>query len=609
MDSAKKKRKSRLYWRIALCGFLCVLPLLLLLCRLWQVQIVQGSEYLSKVRKQSTRFIVTPPVRGQIFFSDGQLLAGNISHYDLTLNPSEMRTRGGYITTTSYMLKVTGFIEENLVKRYNPLDIERLRKRTKLNMAQPMVIYRDLTEEEIARCIEYTPRLKGLEVTQRIEREYPFPGVATHILGYVGWHDRSMHYTSEHGSHNTFNSRELKGNAGIEKQYDKLLAGSTGFKIVLMDSMGYVRDELPGGNAPVDGMDLVLTLDSKAQQAADAALVGHAGALVALNVKDGSIIASASAPTYDLSRLDAGEFRKLLGDTENMPLINRAFSGKYMPGSIVKPLVALAALENGSATKDTSYDCIGKYNIGSVHIGCAKRYGHGKLDMTQAIAVSCNPYFIDLGVNMGLAPLEAMYGAAGFGKAVEGDFQAGIAGTVPSQQTALRLWNRKWLKIDTAFASIGQGGIEVTPLQAAIYVAALANGGIVWHPYIVKQVRRKDGQLVRMTLPRRRNVLPVSKENLQLVCDAMKSAVVEDGASASVMKELGIPVAAKTGTAEVGEGKNRHKNTWLVCFGPLPNPEFAVACIIERGESGGRTAAPVVLDFLRKWLEPDNQER
>ena len=145
----------------------------------------------------------------------------------------------------------------------------------------------------------------------------------------------------------------------------------------------------------------------------------------------------------------------------------------------------------------------------------------------------------------------------------------------------------------------------VTPLQAAVYVSALANGGTVWHPYLVKQIRRKDGQLVRATMPRKRNALPVSEENLQLVCKAMRAAVVEEGASASVMKDFPIPVAAKTGTAEVGEGANRHKNAWFICFGPLPKPTFAVACVIEHGESGGKTAAPVVRAFLNSWLETE----
>ena len=394
MQGNRKKSKILAHWRILLCGLLCVLPLLLLLCRLWQVQIVQGSRINERVRKQSTRFIITPPVRGQIYSADGKILAGNRSHYDLTLNPSEMRTRGGFVTTSSYMLNVASFVEENLVRRENELDIETLRKRVRRDMAQPVVIYRDLNDEEIARCVERTPKLRGLEVTQRIEREYPLPGVATHVLGYTGWRNRNLQYTSEHGSHNTFSSRELLGNAGLEKQYDSLLSGSTGFRIVLMDSMGYVRDVLPGGTSPVDGMDLVLTLDSTAQQCADAALTGHTGALVALNVEDGAILACASAPTYNLAELDDALFRELLGDVKGKPMLNRAVSGKYMPGSIVKPLVALAALENGTSGRDTVYDCNGEYVLGNAHIGCARRYGHGTLDLSQAIAVSCNPYFI-----------------------------------------------------------------------------------------------------------------------------------------------------------------------------------------------------------------------
>lgn len=474
------------------------------------------------------------------------------------------------------------------------------------DMAQPIVLFSDLTPEEMARCEEFIPQIKGVQITPRIERDYPLPLTATHFLGFTGWKERKNTVKIPGGKFSVYSSKELLGNAGMEKRYDLELSGKTGVQVVIMDSSGFIRDNLPGSTAPIDGFSLRLTIIARAQAAADKALQGYAGALVAIDPRNGAIIAMASAPTYNLATLTSDAYAALREDSDNTPLLNRALSGKYMPGSIIKPLVALTALEASIASSDSLYECTGAFQLGNRRIGCANRYGHGTINLIQAIAVSCNPYFIHLGLECGIDRLAPMFDAAGFGKLTGIDLDEAQCGTAPARDVAQRLWKRRWLKNDTAYVSIGQGAIELTPLQAAVYAAALASDGKVWSPFMVWQILRNDGTVVHETKPHLRNRLPVSQHNLDIVRKAMCEAVIGNHASAAAMAAAGIPLAAKTGTAEVGPPTKRHKNTWIICYGPLPQPSFAVACVIEKGASGGRTTAPVVVNFLREWLDINN---
>lgn len=598
----QEQTATNVNFRILLSTAVLILPLFLLVGRLYQLQITQGKELRNLTENQYMRLVVTPSVRGQIYSADGEILAGNRTHYDLTMHPSLMRNPRGILITSDNMLKTVTDIEENIMFRKSNLkDINSLRSHMSRDMSQPIVIFSDLTEEEMARCEEMMPMPKGIAVTPRIERDYPLPGVATHILGMTNWRQITL-------PQKAYSIKEIHGVDGLEAKYDKELSGSTGFKTIIKDPSGFIRDEMPGATAKINGFNLKLTIDSKAQAAAENALDGLRGALVAINPNNGAVIAMASSPTYSLAEMSGAYYAALLEDTENKPLYNRATMGRYMPGSIVKPLIALAALENDVIDKDSTYECTGYYAIGGAKIHCAKRYGgHGELDVSHAIAVSCNPFFINVGIMSKLRILEQAYTSAGFGKSLDFDLH-NAAGTIPSQQTAKRLWNRNWLMIDSAYASLGQGAVEITPLQGARYAAALANNGTLWKPYLLSQILEQDGHVVKETKPEKQGQLPYSAENMQLIHDAMVMAVNENGASATAMKKACVPLAAKTGTAEVGSKQNRHKNTWIICYGPVDSPEFAVACVIENGGSGGTTTAPVVVDFINNWLSDRTAE-
>ena len=597
-DSDRAQEIERRYsvkGRIALFFLIFAFGAAILTARLYQLQITQGEELAEKTEAQYMRSVVTAPARGQIYSADGQVLAGNVARYDLVMHPSQMRNPRGILITSDNMLKIITDLEEHVLHRKSTVaDINALRRHMNQDMAQPIVIFPDLTDEEIARCEELMPMTQGISVTPRIERCHPFPGMATHLLGMTNW--RRMQLPRK-----AYSIREIHGVDGLEARYDQELSGKTGVRTIIKDPSGFIRDEMPGATEKINGYDLKLTIDSRAQASAEAALDGFRGALVAMDVRSGAVIAMASAPSYSLEGMTKAYYAELLADKENKPLFNRAAQGKYMPGSIVKPLIAMAALENGIASPEDEYECIGYYSIGAARIHCARRRGHGPLDITHAIAVSCNPFFINLGIKCKLDILEAAYSSAGFGVSTGFDLPDS-AGTIPSRKTARRLWNRNWLMIDSAYASLGQGAVEVTPLQVASYAAAIANGGKLWRPYVMAQILQPDGSVVKETMPVLRGRLPFSEESMAVARMGMTMAVNEPGASAAHMRNACVPLAAKTGTAEVGSKDTRHKNTWLICYGPLPEPSFAVACVVENGASGGGTTAPVVVDFINGWL-------
>ncbi len=582
--------------RLLLCALVMVVALLLLVLRLWQVQVMQGPEHLEKTKRQSIRPIRINPIRGRIFDRNGEVLADNAAQYDIEFHVSEMRQPGRQNRTIIHIMATAARLSL-LLNRPSPLTEAMLLKHLNQKPALPLVVFKNLSAEERARFAELSPPLVGVDLAPRTVRVYPHEGLASHVLGFTG--NRQPQLDDMGDFARIYVTREIGGREGLELQYDSELSGHGGAQLVLVDTSGYVHEVLHESRAPQAGNNLHLTLDTRAQAAAETALRGHFGALVAVDVHTGAILAMASAPAYRHDLITAQLYREWQADTVRKPMFNRALNNTYTPGSIVKPLVALAALHSGRLTPDDPYYCNGYYMIGDHPIHCAKRSGHGNLDLREAIIVSCNPYFIGIGVKTGLDNLAPMFAAAGIGEKTGIDLPETTSGLLPSRAFAKMAWHRNWLVIDTAYVSMGQGAIDVTPLQAAIYTAALANGGKVLRPYLVQRVTDNRGKVLRNASVEIRHRLPATEEELAIVRQGMEGTVTSPHGSAKAMKEAGIPLAAKTGTAEIGSKDNRKKNTWIICYGPLPEPTIAVACVIENGDSGGRTTAPVVSRFFR----------
>jgi penicillin-binding protein 2 len=604
--------------RLWLLGAFFTAAFAFLAWRLWQVQMRHAEKYDDDVSRQCIRRILLPAVRGRIFAADGTVLVDNRVAYDLVFHPGEMRRPGAHgknsrENTLNYLLEQAGTLAARL-KRPAPLTRDQLKRHLDRFPAMGLPVFQDLTPAEVAILAELSPPLPGIEIVPRTIRTYPRPGMASHILGFTARQRPPLEAgDDEDGEEDAprfaYLPPELVGRQGLELACNDDLCGQPGEKLVQVDIRGYIHSEIGMPIPPQHGGDLILTLDPYAQAAAEKALRsmlapgGQAGALVALDVNTGAVVAMASWPTYNLATLTPEAYRQFAEDRKQRPLFNRAVSGSYQPGSIVKPLTALAALLCGAMNPGDTTECTGAYMIGSTKIRCWKSGGHGTVDMVQALAQSCNSYFMHAGLKTGLERLLPVFEAAGFGQET-GLELGGASGFLPSRAWSETVEHRPWTAADTAFLSIGQGPVTLSPLQAAMFTAAIANGGTVFRPYLVQSVRNPDGTLRRQTAALGDKHLPVMQKELEVVRRGMWEAVHGTSATAASARNAFITLAGKTGTAETGRSgaAGRIKDTWFIGYGPVEAPKYAVAIIVEGGESGGHTASPIARKFFEGWL-------
>lgn len=589
------------YQRLSLLGAIFLVVLLFLLNRLWELQVQQTDAFTDTIARQCVRHIRLEPVRGRLFARDGSVLVDNRARYDLVFHPADMRQPGRYANTVRFILTAAERLA-TLLNRPMPLTADRLERHLRLYPALDLLLFEDLSPTDMAKIEEAMPSPPGVEIVPAIVRTYPQPGLASQVLGFTGRRIPELAVTAAPRIH--YARPELQGRDGLEKFYEQELAGRAGEKLVRVNTSGFIHDDIGVTEPPVDGNDLLLTLDPKAQRAAQAALAGFTGAIVLLDVRTGAVLAMASSPSYDLSTLTPERYRALAADTLHRPLINRAASSTYLPGSIIKPLTALYALHQKAVRPTDLVNCTGGYTLGNKLIRCWRTGGHGPVDLVGAIAGSCNTYFITIGLATGGDAQRAFLQAAGLGEPPEIDLPSVASGFLASRDWVRAKWKRSWLPVDTAYISIGQGPVSMSPLQAAMTTAAIANGGTLFRPFLVASVRGPAGQIRAITPPIARRHLPVTPKNLDLVRRGMWQAVNSDGGTAKTAKTPYLTLAGKTGTAEVDAVAGRHKNTWFIGFGPWEKPQYALAVLIERGDSGGHTAAPVAGRFITAWLAP-----
>jgi penicillin-binding protein 2 len=505
--------------------------------------------------------------------------------------------KSGRQMTRAFVLDQITRVAE-LIKRPPEVTLEQLRTHMHVYPALPYRAFRDLNAQELAALLEVMPGFPGLEVSTGMQRLYPMHDVGAHWIGFVGRRDPATE--SERDQYN-FWLPELHGRLGLERRFDTDLRGSGGMKMVRVDSVGFVHDFVGVSRDARAGDDLMLTIDSRAQRIAQSLIAGKRGAIVALDVRSGAIVAMASAPSFDLMRIhsDYGD----LVDARNKPLLNRATYASYAPGSIVKPLLALAALKNGTIDASSKIHCPGYYEVGDARVKCSHRSGCGNLDLPTALERSCNPFFIDCGVRTGVDKIARVYAHAGIGETPGCEVDSIWArGLRPGREAMLEQRGRKWGAFDTALISIGQGFITLSPLQAAMYTAAVANGGTLYRPYIVRANRGSDGHFRRVTPPVILSTLDVSEAHIALVHKGMHQVVHGYAATAPAARSPIVDLAGKTGTAQIGPRHDRRQNTWFTCFGPYENPRFAVTVLVEDGDSGGSTAAPLARQFFETYL-------
>ncbi len=550
---------------------------------LYRVQVVRYAAFARDQMRQSIRRVQVPGPRGRIYDRNGVCLAENRPSYCIAYYVEELRRRGPWSRTID---AVNADIDRLAVAIGVPrqLSYTAVSNHIVRSLPIPLLAWRDVDETTLARWAEASGDFPGVDVYVQPERHYPFGALAAQTLGYV----RRDRPAASLGERYHFHLPEMLGANGIEREYNDLLTGCIGEQLIRVDARGY-KHAVWEGQPAVAGRDLRLTLDVRVQQALEQALRGWRGAGVVVDPRNGEILALASAPAYDLNAMvpapTTGVWDRLNAD-EGRPLINRAVQGRYAPGSTFKPVTAMAALLRKDFDPDATYACDGAFVLGTMRLRCWNTYGHGNVTLRKAIEQSCNSYFCHLGQEIGYDAIYAEAWKLGLGRPLGIDLPSESRGLLPTGEWKERMLRDKWRPGDTCQIAIGQGLLVVTPLQMAMLVSVFANGGTLRRPHL----KLGDGP------PETIREMGWPQAELARVREGMRDvAVFGTGRRVQVR---GLDVAAKTGTAEYDAGGVRRKNTWVTAFAPFDRPTAAVAIVVENGESGGQTVAPMVRDVL-----------
>jgi len=495
--------------------------------------------------------------------------------------------------------------------------------------SNPLRIAEDIDIKTVAQIEERSHEFPGVLIDIEPERKYIDPTNVAHILGYIGMiNEKEYSEKKDEG----YKLNDTIGRVGIEKAAENYLRGINGKKRVEVDTSGRLTSELSSEPA-IPGNDVYLTIDSRLQKVAMESLErninlirsradnrknfgdAYAGAVVAMDVNNGEVLAMASYPTYDpsifLPGCDDPEADKKINeystDEINKPMINRAIGGSYTPGSIYKPITAVAALEEGVIEPDTKLYDKGYTDLGGMRFYCLEyRNGigpHYEIDLNEALETSCNIYFHEIGVRVGIDNIDKWAKLFGLGELTGIEIpREEVSGIRANRQTKKEIHNDIWRTADTAQASIGQFDNMFTPIQIANYVSTLANGGKRYKPHLIKSVKKYDGSIVMESKPEYENI-PVSKETIDAINEGMVrvSSSIE-GTAAATFKDFPFKVAAKTGTPETGkESQGSSSNGLFIAYAPAENPEIAVAVVVEHGVWGSYTA-PIARDVLKEYF-------
>lgn len=591
--------------RVLLALSILFVLLLILGLRLFTLQVGAHEHFTTLSENNRLRVEPIPPTRGLIFDRNGVLLAENRPAYQLEVTIEQVGDLERLLERLSRMVELS------------PAEVERFRASMRQRRPfQPVLLKTGLDDEAVARIAVARHELPGVEIEARPVRHYPLGADFAHVVGYVG---RINEQDVQRLDMRNYAGSSHTGKTGVERFYEGLLHGTTGHKQVEVNAQGRVIREL-SVVPPVPGKDLILSIDVELQRVAREALAPHDGAVVAIDPSTGEVLALVSKPGFDpnpfVNGISHRDFAVLQQDPHK-PLFNRALSGQYPPGSTLKPIVALAGLEENVTTAERRMFAPGYYQLP----GHDRRYrdwrrgGHGWLDMKRAIAVSSDVYFYDLGHKLGIDRMAPMFGAFGIGSQVGIDATGERPGILPSREWKRSVQNLPWFPGETLITAIGQGYMLTTPLQIADVASTLANRGQRVQPRLLRATRDgSDGMPVMQGV---RHLEPViaSEAHWEVIHQALIDAVHARHGTAWGSVGSDPPeytIAGKTGTAQVFSlGQDQEykqseldRSLWdhalFLGYAPAERPEIAVGVLVEHGGSGGRVAAPItrrVMDF------------
>lgn len=578
-----------------LAGFI-ILFTIVLLVRLWYLQAVKGDYYQEQAENNRIRPVKLRPPRGIIYDRYGRPLVENVLTFDVSLIPEDAQDLDATITKLSNLIKVSPAAIRAALD-----DADAVRSKY-----DPVKIQEEAPWDDVALIEAHQEDIPGAIVEPEHRRHYPYDGLASHQLGYIGKVSPSQRKKDQ-------DIGLLTGQGGLEKVYDKYLRGLAGRRMIQVNAAGRKVKDL-GIEEPKPGTDIYLTIDLDVQKAAEEALGDRSGAVVAMDPNSGEILALASHPNYDPNLFPRGiaprDWVRLMNDPSH-PLYNRAIQSVYPPGSTFKIIVALAGLDSGVIKLDEKITCRGGLQLGNHTFRCWKKGGHGPISFHDALVQSCDVYFYTMGDRIGWDRVAEYARMLGYGSLTGILLPDEKPGLIPTTDWKKKRTGDVWRTADSYMSSIGQGFVLVSPIQAAQMISAVANGGSFYHPTLLKWTRnRETGETKAFSSePKRKiNLDPVALDEVRR---ALLGVTSEPGGTAHGAATPLATVAGKTGTAQVIAqkipGRKLSEKTgdhaWFVAYAPADHPKIAVAVLVEHGGHGGSAAAPVAKNVIEAYMK------
>lgn len=577
--------------KISIIIYFVIIVFLLLIMRLWQLQILQGSEYRKLSEANRLRIIAIPSPRGIIFDRNGMPLVKNSPYYCASLIPDEFDK-----SKADLLSKVLNIPDDEILEKLD---------KNGLSHFAPIRLKEGLSFSEVAYIESRRSDFPGLFIEVEAIREYIYGDLGSHLIGYLG---KPTPVQLKDPAFKDVPPDAFIGQWGIEKIFDKQLRGTHGKRVTEVNALGR-EIKLLQGNPPIKGEDITLSLDINLQKEAEKAFGEKAGALVAINPGNGEILSMMSKPSFDPNLFTRGigydEWADLT-QNKKKPMLNRALQSQYPPGSTFKIVTAIAGLEEGVISPETKVDCRGGINYGKWHFGCWRKHGHGVVSLHKAIVESCDTYFYEVGKRLGIDKIYAYATNLGLGKETGTELGRERYGLIPN--TKWKHENKKlpWFLGETFNAAIGQGYVSVTPIQMSVMIGAIANGGNLYKPTLIKDTKPVISGKVKLR-----------PETLEIVKSGLSGVVNEPGGTGWAAKSQLTSIGGKTGTAQVVAIKRDSQylsekfrdHAWFVAFAPVEKPEIALAVFVEHGGHGGTAAAPIAKRAIEAYMISKNKNQ
>jgi len=587
--------------RLTAVQYFVLFIFLLLAYGLWRLQVMQSGKYALLAEQNRVRNVPILAPRGKIMDREGRIIVDNYPSFSALLLRDSARDLNADADAIAKGLHL------------NPEEVRlRIKRFSSMPQYQPIFLKEDITPDELAFIESHKNELPELETIMAHRRLYPRNGFMAHLIGYVGEVTEDM---LNQPQFELYTAGDVVGVSGVEKQYNTLLMGKNGFRRAVVNSKGREVGRLD--ETPAEpGKQLKLTVDLDLQIAAEQALEGRNGAIVAMNARTGEILAMVSRPTFDPNdfavKISRDEWNKLIDDPDH-PLLNKAIQAQLAPGSVFKIIMATAGMQEGIA-QDLHVNCNGGASFYGRYFKCwvvAEHRVHGVVDITKAIYQSCDVYFYTLAEKLGIERIAKYATAFGLGQKTGIDLPQEASGIMPSEEWKIRNFKQKWYAGETISVGIGQGAVATTPIQLARAIGAIASGGVLVHPHVINPTDLPPNVIPATNVPDEVRI-PIDPKNWEIITDAM-AAVVNPGGTAGLSHLQGIDFAGKTGSAQtisnalkakLGAGGKKFKdNGWFAGVEPRRNPEIVVCTLLEEGEHGylaARTAALVIKAYVEK---------